>query len=258
MVINVKDFVKEQKDFIKQQNVNKKLLILQVGNDKASNAYIKGKITDCAEVGFSAQLKKFDIGEEDAICNFLSQEVNSYNGIILQKPCYMSEENEQKILSYISQTQDIDGFKKDSIHNPCTPSGIIDLLKWVTKKENFKGVIITVVGKGPLVGFPLVPMLMREGATVISCNSSTPSLSDMTLSADIVISAVGKENLITSEMIKPHTIVIDAGITFDSNGKMCGDCNKNMYNDEHIKITSVPGGVGLVTRTALLKNLLNT
>ena len=122
--------------------------------------------------------------------------------------------------------------------------------------NDFKGKIVAVVGKGKLVGEPLVPMLMKKGATVISCNSTTPNLREMLQQADIVIAATGVRNLIQNEMVKDGAIVIDAGISVDENGKLCGDCSKELYDREHVDITPVPGGVGLLTRLALMKNLL--
>lgn len=98
-------------------------------------------------------------------------------------------------------------------------------------------------------------MLMAEGATIINCNSSTADIGSMTRLADIVVTCTGHPRLITKDMLKDNTIVIDAGIAFDENGKMCGDCDKTLYDDENIFITTVPGGVGLLTRVTLLENL---
>ena len=254
MKINVKNYVENKKAEIKKLDARARLLIIQIGDNTASNSYIKGKIKDCAEVGFETTLIKFSENTTgNTIEHFIYNYGKYYNGIILQEPAVLN--NKENIIKRIEPKQDVDGFKRDSEHKPCTPLGIINFLKDYLNTDNFKGKIIAVVGKGSLVGKPLVPMLMELGATVISCNSTTPDLGGLTKQADIVVSAVGKQNLITREMIKDGAIVVDAGILTDENGKLCGDCDKNMYDDPDIFITTVPGGVGLLTRLTLLQNL---
>lgn len=259
MRIDVKSIVTKRKEKIKEIHFKQRLLIIQVGDNPASNTYIKGKIKDCEEVGFEADLIKFHDNVSAAkVKNFIQRNGERYDGIILQEPANIDETglySKKHILEVINDRQDVDGFKKSSYHKPCTPLGIMNLLQEIRETDDLSGMVIAVVGRGKLVGEPLIPMLVEKRGTVISCNSKTPDLAAMTKQADIVISAVGKKNLITRNMLKDGAIVIDAGIDFDENGKLTGDCDKNIYDDELIQITTVPGGVGLMTRVTLLENL---
>lgn len=256
MTLDIKQYIADEKAKLKQQGVfglkKPSLLILQRGDNPASNSYIKGKIKDGQEVGVIVDLFK-----TNGFCqtlDVLSYLGKKYDGIILQEPSGFDETERAEILSLISDKQDVDGFKKTSPHTPCTPAAIMDIISHFYRWE-LRGKTVVVVGRGELVGKPLVPMLVEEGATVISCNSKTEPLSDYTKMGDIVITATGVPKLITRDMLKDGAFVIDAGIAFDENGKMCGDCDKAMYDDETISITPVPGGVGLATRLQLMKNV---
>ena len=157
-------------------------------------------------------------------------------------------------LKMIGKYKDVDGFRLDSNHLPCTPKGIMMILNKFYKKS---AGVVTVVGRGELVGKPLIPILVKDGWTVLCANSHTPDLKALTSMSDVVVTATGCRNLIKRDMLKDGAFVIDAGITFDENGKLCGDCDKSMYDDETVQITTVPGGVGLTTRYALLTNTYN-
>lgn len=256
MKINIKDYVAREQDYIREKVSNfvatPSLLILQHGDNPASNSYIKGKMKDAGKCGISATLIKSDSAEE--ILDFAVRNMQYYDGIILQEPHNLPLMYVDQIFGNMEDYQDVDGMDVMSVHTPCTPKGIMDIIAEFYPKEDIAGEIAVVVGKGKLVGKPLVPLLMEKGCTVISCNSKTADLAKYTKMADIVVSAVGKENLITRDMLKDGAFVIDAGITFDENGKLCGDCDKAIYDDEQIAITTVPGGVGLTTRLALMKN----
>lgn len=262
MKLNVKEYVQQEKEKLKRKHNEpvRKMLIIQVGDDKASNAYIKGKIADVTELGHQATLVKFNGGTStDEVYTFLENFSASYDGIILQEPAafspYYNRYNKSAIIDSIADRKDIDGFKKTSHHKPATPRGIMDYAAALGYGD-LKGKVVAVVGKGKLVGKPLVPMLMEKGATVISCNSTTPDLGKMLRQADIVIAATGVRGLIQSDMISFGTLVIDAGISVDENGKLHGDCDPGLYDREDVDITPVPGGVGLLTRLALMKNFL--
>ena len=258
MIINVRDYVATQKEKMKSriEKMEKKpsLLIIQVGDNPASNSYIKGKIKDCEEVGIEYRLEKHD--EEwylnDSNRSELAIRILKYSGVIVQLPI----ENlliKQILYAIIPSRKDVDGLIYDK-WKPCTPLGIIRLIK--SMDVNLEGKIVTVLGKGELVGKPLVKMLMEEGATVISCNSKTKNLKQWTQTADIVIGATGVADIITDEMISDGTIIVDAGIAFVDN-KMCGDCRKDLYERDGVRVTSVPGGVGLLTRLSLLQNVVD-
>ena len=258
MIINVRDYVAAQKEKLKQvikdNNLQPSLMIIQVGDNSASNSYVKGKIKDCEEVGIEATLEKHeeDWFYQNGNLSELQEAILKYDGIIVQLPI---ENNllKQEIYDMISPLQDVDGLIYDT-HKPCTPLGIMRLIEHLD--IDLKGKVVTVLGKGSLVGKPLIQMLMDEGATVISCNSKTKNLKQWTQAADIVIGATGVPRLITDEMISDGTIVIDAGISF-VDGKMYGDCCNDLYERERVQITSVPGGVGLLTRLTLLQNVVN-
>ena len=256
MVLDIKQYIADEKTKLKQRSSlmlkRPSLLILQRGDNPASNSYIKGKIKDGQEVGVSVDLFK-----TNGFCqtlDILSYLGKKYDGIILQEPSGFDETERQEILSLITDKQDVDGFKKTSLHTPCTPAAIMEILDVFYKEE---GKVVTVVGRGPLVGAPLIPMLVKDGWTVLCANSRTPDLKALTSMSDVVVTATGCRNLIKRDMLKDGAFVIDAGITFDENGKLCGDCDKAMYDDESVLVTTVPGGVGLMTRLMLMKNTID-
>ena len=262
MRINIKDWIAVEKEVIKGDlnglsNTTRRphLLVIQVGNEKDSNSYIAGKWKDCEDVGMDVTLYKVTPRYAfKKIQNFLSNFFYLYDGIILQEPSGLTQNEKELFLKMIGKYKDVDGFRPDSNHLPCTPKGIMMILNKFYKGE---GRVVTVVGRGELVGKPLIPLLVNEGFTVLCANSRTPDLKALTSMSDIVITATGVRNLIKRDMLKDGAFVVDAGIAFDENSKLCGDCDKSMYDDETIQITTVPGGVGLTTRFALLTNTYN-
>lgn len=258
MRIDVKSYVRGEKellkDIIKERRLELSLLILQMGDDPASNSYIRGKIKDGAEIGITVDL--FKTSSYDKMFMFLLERGGSYSGVILQEPSNLTDKQRKNILNLIARAQDVDGFKQDSFHPQCTPAAIMDLIKHFYVGE-LRGKTVVVIGRGELVGKPLVPMLMAEGATVINCNSKTQPLKDYVKMGDIVVAATGVCNLVTRDMLKDGALVIDAGIAFDEEGRICGDCDKALYDDENVLITTVPGGVGLATRLQLMKNIVS-
>ena len=257
MKIDIKEWVKNRKEEIAAEvsamDRKPRLLILQMGDNPASNSYIKGKIGDAGECGIAVDLLK--VNTFDSITLFAGR-FHLYDGIILQEPCGLTDKQREYVLSAIGPDRDVDGFLSRSEFEPCTPKGIMEIINTFYPNVDCHGEIAVVVGRGSLVGAPLVPMLIKKGFTTISCNSKTQNLADIVKMGDIVVSAVGKPNLITRDMIKDGAFVIDAGICFDDNGKLCGDCDKKMYDDTQIAITPVPGGVGLTTRLALMENTI--
>lgn len=261
MLINVEEMANKRKEEIKGKHFGIRLLIIQCNNDKRSNAYVNGKISDCEEVGFSVTLLKVSPRETFKSLKLMLEnmfEDHHFSGVIFQEPFESKEISAKELellLEFVGPRLDVDGFLPGSKYKPCTPLGILKIIE--NLNIDLEGKIVTVVGRGKLVGGPIVPMLMEKRATVISCNSRTPDLKAMTKQADIVISAAGTtRNLITRDMLKDGAIVIDAAIIFDEKGKMHGDCDKSLYDDPDILITPVPKGVGLMTRVALLENLI--
>lgn len=278
MVINCKMFANEKKESLKEERVkienkikNNKdlhlklplLAVIQIGDNSASNSYIKGKRKDCEEIGFDFILYKIDYCEDKKneketkmleTLNLIEKLNNDENvtGIILQLPTPFCSEAEYILTHKIAIEKDIDGFINNSNYIACTPKGIIDILKSITSIE---GKNVVVIGRSEIVGKPVASLLLKENATVTICHSKTKDLKFHTKHADILIVAVGKEKFLTAEMVNPNSIVIDVGINRNSQGKLCGDVDFENVASIVKAITPVPGGIGLMTRVALLENL---
>lgn len=254
-MISIKDYVEEQKKSIKEKTHSRKpsLAIIQVGKDEASNSYIKGKKKDCEEVGFNyVHVNLSEDTTEYNVASTIRSVQKNCDGIIIQLPlpCWFSKD---KLFSMIDPKKDVDGFLPNSEFEPCTPKGIIDWLEY--NSVQLSGTDVCVIGRSDIVGKPLVRMLIERGATVTCCNSKTQDIKKFTQSADIVIVAVGSPKKFDASYFCTFKdqIVIDVGINkFD--GKLCGDVDsRNMPNN--VYVTPVPGGVGLLTRLALLRNV---
>ena len=261
MKINIKEYIdkrkKELKAEIDQMKEKPSLLIMQVGDNPASNSYVKGKLKDATEIGITTSLFKVNSSQE--IINFLSKMPLSltYDGVIIQEPSGLSPDEREKALKIIEPTRDVDGFLPNSNFKPCTPKGILNIIHQ-EYLGNLHGTTVVIIGRGELVGKPLAAMLIEEGATVISCNSKTKNLTSLIKQADILVTAAGHRNLITADMLPDvrDILIIDAGINVDEEGKLHGDCSKELYDKKNILITPVPGGVGLMTRLALMENVV--
>lgn len=271
-MIDVKSIVNSKKEEIKKV-VSKypkgsiKLSIVQVGDNPASNAYVKGKLKDCKEVGIVGDLHKFDESVKPIVVLELIKQLNKDSecaGIIVQLPLpeQFTKEWQELIINEIDVYKDVDGFKQNSPYIPCTPKGVMSILEQVMaqrKLANLNGQVACVIGRSDIVGKPMVKLLIERGCTVISCNSHTKNLENWLNQADIIITAVGKRKLLNPNQNVQwrDKIVIDVGINRDENGKLCGDCSKELYNIVDL-ITPVPGGVGLMTRVSLLENVVET
>lgn len=237
------------------------LKIIQVEGDEASNAYTKGKKKDCEDIGLGCQhiLLPNNCNYPDVLTEiYLGNGDENCCGIILQLPLPPHlEPFKRNIISRIAPSKDVDGFVKYSPYTPCTPAGIIEILKSVTNE--IAGKHCVVIGRSEIVGYPTFELLNKLNATVTLCNSHTPPdmLQQVCLHADVIISATGVPNLISYGHVCEDTIVIDAGISRDKDGKLCGDCDKELY-DFVKNITIVPGGVGLMTRAVLMKNCVQS
>lgn len=234
------------------------LAIVQVGDNAASNRYIAGKLKDCAEIGIDTMHVKLS---EEISENSFKRAIIDLNkskficGIIIQKP--LPEHLEKcmsEIIELISPYKDVDGFRKDSYFSPCTPKGIVDYL--MDNGVDLCGKHCVIIGRSELVGKPLAKMMTDRNATVTLCHSKTKDLSDITKMADILVVAIGKPLYINKDYINPNAIVIDVGINVDENGKLCGDVDYDSVKVKCVSCSQVPGGVGLLTRLALLKNTI--
>ena len=250
MLKDIKEYVKNKKEAIKNtiedHRYQPSLLIIQTGDNEASNRYVKNKIKDYQEVGIIADVFKCDENQDVTSINYKISEIGKiYTGIMVQLPTTIPHPNR-----FIQNHQDVDGFINPDI-DPCTPKGIIDYLAYCGY-EDFSGKTVLIINRSEIVGKPIAKMFLDRNATTIIAHSKTANLTELIAAADIIITAVGKANFITKEMIHENQIVIDVGINFDENGKLCGDCEKGIGPN----VTPVPGGVGLLTRVALLENIL--
>lgn len=254
----------ELKELCEKSSRKPCLTVIQIGDNKASNSYVNGKRKDCEYVGIKfnhVHITDYeDLGESD-LCQIIKalNKSDEIDGIIIQLPI-PDKYNVKTLQQFISPEKDVDGFRRDSLHNPCTPQGIID---WLGINEiELRGELVTVLGRSEIVGKPLVNMLIDKGATVINCNSKTlkGDMKKFMKMSDIVISAIGKPKKFNSDWFLPCTIIIDVGINRDEYGKLCGDINREEVEGhyESCYVTPVPGGVGLLTRVTLLKNVMNS
>lgn len=253
-----KEYVQNRKQqiikTIQERKLSPTLCIIQVGDNFASNKYIAGKMKDCEEVGIMPVLFKVkEQTTEEEVIKIIKNANKKCDGIIVQLPL-PEHISIDKVQNAIDDNKDVDGFKVTSKFVPCTPLGVYNLLNEITC---LTGKNIVVLGRSKIVGQPMVNLLIEKtNATVTCCNSHTKNLREHLGEADIIISAVGKANLITKDMVKEGAIIIDVGINRDENGKMCGDVNYNDVKDLCSFITPVPGGVGLITRVTLLENVI--
>ena len=242
----IKEIIEQDfSDFIKKPT----LAVFQIGNNEASTRYIRNKKKDCEEVGINFEWYYYP---EEITTNDLVQEIKDMNdyvdGLIVQMPL-PDHIDVAAIKQAINPKKDVDGFHPNSRFRPCTPTGIIDYLIDGCG-YNFEGKNVTIFGRSDIVGKPLADMLLELDATVTLCHSKTRNAWDHINTADLIISAVGKAGFLNCYAI--HVPVVDVGINFDENGKLVGDC----FNTENRDVTPVPGGVGLLTRVALLENTL--
>ena len=249
---------------IKNSLIKPCLTVIQIGNDEASNIYIKAKQKACEEVGiYFKHLKFSEFDPELEITNKIIELNNDpyVNGILIQLPL-PKRFDENKLLNLISKDKDVDGlteinsgklFKDKNNLVPCTPLGVIKILE--KYNIDIEGKHAVVVGKSSLVGKPLAMLLLQKGATVTICHSKTNDLANFTKQADILISAVGKKDLITKEMVKENAVLVDVGIN-RVDGKIYGDIDFENVKDIASYITPVPGGVGPMTVAMLLNNVI--
>lgn len=260
MIIDCKSIAQDIKNKIKniiaEDDYAPILHIYQVGDNLASNAYIRGKLRDCEEVGVEAELIKLpEEITEDGLKDKIQEDYNYDNadGIIVQLP--LPKHIDPKNIC-IPDELDVDGFNSTSPFQPCTPLGVMKIFDSIG--YNLDGKNVLVCGQSDIVGRPLVDMLIKRHCNVISVNSSGSFMKCTALAmdmVDVIISAVGKRNFITPLGIDRVEVCIDVGINYDDNGKQHGDCSDAVYNMDGIKVTPRIGGVGLMTRAMLLYNV---
>ncbi len=254
-MISCKEFVaiykKGLKKAIDAQHHNVSLKIIQVGDNPASDKYIAGKLRDCNEIGIKCHHEKLPLScTTDDVCQALK---GDYSGVIVQLPL-PDHLDKEVITNHIPVHSDVDGFRSDTMFNPCTAQGILMWLNYNQVPLNGKNAVV--IGRSDIVGRPMAKLLLQNNCTVTVCHSYTKNLADYTKLADIIIVAAGKRGLLTADMLSigKKPIIIDVGINVSADGKLHGDCDYDNLVDKCEYITPVPSGVGLLTRCALLHN----
>ena len=257
--------VSDQVKSLQSRGVTAGLAVILVGDNAASQVYVRNKVKACEQTGIHSLLEKHDASMTEAELltrvHALNHD-NSIHGILVQLPL-PAHINAQKVIEAIAPEKDVDGFHVASAgalmtglpgYWPCTPHGCMKMLEHIG--YSLKGKHAVVIGRSNIVGKPMALMLLQEHATVTICHSATPDLKAQTLQADVIVAAVGKRNILTADMVKPGAVVIDVGMNRDDAGKLCGDVDYEGVKQVASHITPVPGGVGPMTITMLLVNTL--
>ena len=263
----IKDELKEKVAALKNKGIEIALAVIQVGNDPASSVYVGNKKKACAYIGIrsvSYELPESTSQEELlALIDRLNKD-EKINGILVQLPIPMHID-EDTIIKAIAPSKDVDGFHPESVGAlligqrgflPCTPAGIIELLK--RSNIEIAGKECVVIGRSNIVGKPMAVLLLRENGTVTITHSKTTDLKSVCKRADILVVAIGKPKMITSEYVKEGAAVIDVGIHRNADNKLCGDVDYDDVYPVAGAITPVPGGVGPMTIAMLMNNCVNS
>ena len=254
----------ELKQSIKFEMIKPSIAVIQIGDNDASNSYIKAKEKACDEVGIYFRHFKYELGTSELTVINKIKELNNdeyVNGIIVQLPL-PDGYNEKRLINAIINSKDIDGLTDINAGRlisgrktlvPCTAMAVIEMLKRSNVEIESKHVVL--VGRGKLTCKPLIQLFLNENATVTVCHSKTLDLEKYTRDADILVSATGVNNIITKDMVKDGAVVIDVGVNYDT-GKISGDVDFDNVIDKVSLITKTPGGVGPMTVTMLIKNAI--
>lgn len=251
---------------LKARSTTPGLAVVLVGDNPASQVYVRNKVKACEDAGFHSVLEKYDASMTEAELLARVEALNndpSIHGILVQLPL-PAHIDDHKVIETISPLKDVDGFHVASAgalmvgevgFKACTPYGCMKMLESIGMKD-LRGKHAVVIGRSNIVGKPMAMMLLAANATVTICHSGTADLAAMTRQADIVVAAVGKRNVLTADMCKPGAVVIDVGMNRNDEGKLCGDVDFDGVKEVAGFITPVPGGVGPMTITMLLVNTM--
>lgn len=262
----IREDIKEEVSKLWQtQGLKPGLAVILVGEDPASQVYVRNKEKACHDVGMYSEVHRLpESTSEDELLQMIASlaDNEAIHGILVQLPL-PKHINEKAVIAAIPPHKDVDGFHPISVGNmvigdecflPCTPAGIIELIK--RTGIDLAGKHAVVVGRSNIVGKPVAMLLLQEHATVTICHSRTSDLQAMTRQADVLVVAAGRANMIKREHVKPGAVVIDVGVNRLDNGKLAGDVDFAEVVDIASAITPVPGGVGPMTITMLLRNTL--
>lgn len=261
----VRERVSKETEAFKEKGIVPGLAVIIVGEDPASQVYVRNKEKACEEVGFYSE--KFALPESTTQeeLNALVKELNArkdINGILCQLPL-PKHLDDKEVINLIDPAKDVDAFHPVNVgaimigdYNflPCTPAGVMELIH--STGVDVCGKKAVVIGRSNIVGKPMAMLLLHENATVEITHSKTQNLADITKEADILVAAIGKAKFVTADMVKDGAVVIDVGMNRDENGKLCGDVDFEAVKDKCSFITPVPGGVGPMTISMLMQNTL--
>ena len=250
---------------LKKKNINSKLAVIMVGEDPASKVYVRNKSRACEDVGIKYEEYLLDVNTTQKELVELIEKLNNdktINGILLQSPI-PSNLDVNEAFRTISPQKDVDGFNPINVGKlvlnqdtfvSCTPYGIMKMFEEYDIDLTGKNVVI--LGRSNIVGKPLIHCCLNKNATVTSCHSRTQNLAQKAKEADVLISAIGKANFVTADMVKDGAVVIDVGINRLDNGKITGDVDFESVKEKASYITPVPGGVGPMTIAMLMNNVI--
>lgn len=250
---------------LKKQGIIPKLAVIMVGNDKASQVYVRNKSKACDEIGieYEEYLKDENITQEELL-NLIDElnEREDISGILLQSPI-PKHLDIREAFNRIDHKKDVDGFNPINVGKlaigedcfiSCTPYGVVKLLE--ANNIEIEGKHVVILGRSNIVGRPLIQCMLNKNATVTVCHSRTQNLKEFTKQADILISAIGKAKFVTENMVKDGAVVIDVGINRNDEGKLVGDVDYENVEPKTSYITPVPGGVGPMTIAMLMNNVV--
>jgi methylenetetrahydrofolate dehydrogenase (NADP+)/methenyltetrahydrofolate cyclohydrolase len=262
----LKDKLTAEVEELKKQGKTPGLCIVIAGDRPDSASYIKGAVKRCTDIGIDCQVEKLpeEISQEEflKVIDRLNKDSKT-NGIIIMRP--LPDRISEDVVKYaITPEKDVDCFNPINVSKvmsgekdgfaPCTPSAVIEILDHYGIE--IKGKRAVLIGRSMVVGRPLSMMLLKRNATVTICHTRTKDLAQEAKRAEILIAAAGKARMVTKDMVSEGAVVIDVGINFDENGKMCGDVDFDNVSPIAGQITPVPGGVGSVTSTVLAKHVI--
>lgn len=251
---------------LKARGIQPHLAIILVGDNPASQVYVKSKAADSEQTGLKATLERYPASLPESTLLERIAALNAdagVHGILVQLPL-PAHLNASRVIEAIAPEKDVDGFHIASAgalmtgqpgFRPCTPYGCMKMLQSIGMND-LRGKNAVVIGRSNIVGKPMALMLLAANATVSVCHSGTASLAAFTRQADVIVAAAGQRKVLTADMVKPGAVVIDVGMNRDENGKLCGDVDFEGVRQVASWITPVPGGVGPMTRAMLLVNTI--